>query len=49
VVGTVRAAGMICNGFFVGQLDHGVPFLFDGSDTTDFQPATEEYLTVLNN
>ncbi len=25
-MGTVRAAGVICKGFFVGQLDQGVPF-----------------------
>jgi hypothetical protein len=34
VAGAVRAAaqGVIGNGFFVAQLDHGVPFLFDQRD-----------------
>lgn len=51
MAGAVRAAGqgVIDNGFFVAQLDHGVPFCLTERDTTDFQPATEEYLTVLNN
>jgi hypothetical protein len=41
-VGALRAAEMICNGFFIGQLGHGVPFYLTEGHTTDFQPATEE-------
>jgi hypothetical protein len=51
VAGAVRAAGqgVIGNGFFVAQLDHDVPSCLTEGDATDFQPATGEYLTVLNN
>jgi hypothetical protein len=45
----VAGQGVIGNGFFVAQLDHGVPFSLTGATRPIFQPATEEYLTVLNN
>jgi hypothetical protein len=50
VVGAVRAAGqgVIGDGFFVWQFDHGVPFCLTVRQD-DFQRATRGYLTVLNN